>query len=43
MSITFENILKKLIQWYNILIQNDITDFDEDLQETPGDNVDDRK
>ena len=35
--------VKKLIQWYNILIQNNITDFDEDLQETPGDNVDDRK
>lgn len=35
--------VKKLIQWYNILIENGITDFDEDLQETPGDNVDDRK
>ena len=35
--------IKKLIQWYNILIDNDITDFEEALQETPGDNIDDRK
>ena len=35
--------VKKLIQWYNILVENGVTDFDEDLQETPGDNVDDRK
>ena len=35
--------VKKLIQWYNILIENGITDFDEDLKETEGDNVDDRK
>lgn len=35
--------VKKLIQWYNLLIENDITDFDEDLKETEGDNVDDRK
>ncbi|MBQ8050269.1 MAG: DUF5606 domain-containing protein [Bacteroidaceae bacterium] len=35
--------VKKLIQWYNILIQQGITDFDEDLQETEGDNLDDRK
>ena len=35
--------VKKLIQWYNILIENGITDFAEDLQETEGDNVDDRK
>ena len=34
--------VKKLIQWYNILIENGVTDFDEDLQETEGDNVDDR-
>lgn len=34
--------VKKLIQWYNILIENDITDFDEDLKETEGDNVADR-
>ncbi|MBQ7571528.1 MAG: DUF5606 domain-containing protein [Bacteroidaceae bacterium] len=35
--------VKKLIQWYNILVGNGVTDFDEDLQETPGDNIDDRK
>ncbi len=35
--------MKKLAQWYNILIENGITDFDEELQETQGDNVEDRK
>ena len=35
--------IKKLIQWYNILIENDLSDFDEALQETQGDNIDDRK
>jgi len=35
--------VKKLIQWYNILIENGVTDFEDDLQETPGDNIDDRK
>jgi hypothetical protein len=35
--------IKKLIIWYNILINNGITDFDEDLKETEGDNIDDRK
>ena len=35
--------VKKLIQWYNILIQQGITDFDEDLKETEGDNIDDRQ
>ena len=35
--------IKKLIQWYNILVENGLTDFDEALQETQGDNVDDRK
>ena len=35
--------IKKLIQWYNILIDNDLTDFDEALKETEGDNIDDRK
>ena len=34
--------VKKLIQWYNILIENGVSDFSEDLQETPGDNIDDR-
>ena len=35
--------VKKLIQWYNLLIENGVTDFDEDLKETDGDNIDDRK
>lgn len=35
--------VKKLIQWYNILIENGLTDFDETLKETEGDNIDDRK
>ncbi len=35
--------IKKLLQWYNILIENGLTDFDEALQETQGDNLDDRK
>ena len=35
--------MKKLIQWYNILIENGITDFDEALKETQGENIEDRK
>ena len=35
--------IKKLVQWYNILIENNLTDFDEALKETEGDNIDDRK
>ena len=35
--------IKKLLQWYNILVENGLTDFDEALQETQGENVDDRK
>jgi hypothetical protein len=35
--------MKKLINWYNILISNGITDFEEELKETQGDNIDDRK
>ncbi|MCD8301897.1 MAG: DUF5606 domain-containing protein [Prevotellaceae bacterium] len=31
--------IKKLIQWYNILVANQLTNFDEDLQETQGDNI----
>jgi len=34
--------IKKLIQWYNILIDAGITDFQEALKPTEGDNVDDR-
>ena len=35
--------IKKLIQWYNILIENGITDFKEEMAPTEGDNVDERK
>ena len=35
--------IKKLILWYNILIENGLDDFDETLKETEGDNIDDRK
>jgi len=34
--------IKKLIQWYNILVAAGITDFQEALKPTEGDNVDDR-
>ncbi len=34
--------IKKLLQWYNILIANGITDFKEEMKPTEGDNVDDR-
>ena len=35
--------VKKLIQWYNILIENGLDDFEETLKETEGDNIEDRK
>ena len=35
--------IKKLIQWYNILVNNGITDFEEEMTPTEGDNIDDRK
>lgn len=35
--------IKKLIQWYNILVKAGITDFEEELAPTEGDNIDDRK
>lgn len=35
--------IKKLIQWYNILIKNGITDFEAVLAPTEGDNIDDRQ
>ena len=35
--------VKKLVQWYNVLIENGLTDFDETLKETEGDNIDDRQ
>ena len=35
--------IKKLISWYNILIEAGITDFKEEMAPTEGDNIDDRK
>jgi len=35
--------IRKLISWYNILVQAGITDFEEDMKPTDGDNIDDRK
>lgn len=35
--------IKKLIQWYNILIKAGITDFEEEMAPTEGNNIDDRK
>ena len=35
--------IKKLLQWYNILIGAGITDFEEEMAPTEGDNIDDRK
>ncbi|MDY4410329.1 MAG: DUF5606 domain-containing protein [Prevotella sp.] len=35
--------IKKLLQWYNILVENGYTNFKEVLAPTEGDNVDDRK
>ena len=35
--------IKKLIQWYNILIEAGITEFEEEMKPTEGDNIDDRK
>ncbi|EXG77890.1 hypothetical protein XylorDRAFT_0240 [Xylanibacter oryzae DSM 17970] len=34
--------IKKLFSWYNVLIKNEITDFEKDMKPTEGDNVDDR-
>ncbi|MCH4146984.1 MAG: DUF5606 domain-containing protein [Prevotella sp.] len=34
--------IKKLLQWYNILVKNGITDFEATLAPTEGNNVDDR-
>lgn len=34
--------IKKLLQWYNILIASGITNFEEALKPTEGDNIDDR-
>lgn len=35
--------IKKLLQWYNILVDNGYTDFESVLCPTPGDNVDSRQ
>jgi len=35
--------IRKLIQWYNILVDNGITDFESVLAPTEGDNIDNRK
>ncbi len=35
--------IKKLMQWYDILVKNGITSFEDDLEPTKGDNIDDRK
>ncbi|WP_315546580.1 DUF5606 domain-containing protein [Prevotella koreensis] len=35
--------IKKLLQWYNILIKNGITDFESEMQPTDGDNIDNRE
>ena len=35
--------IKKLIQWYDIIIKVGITDFEEEMAPTEGDNIDDRK
>ena len=38
----FPSDVKKLLQWYDILITNGITDFSK-MKPTEGDNIDDRK
>jgi len=35
--------IRKLLQWYDILVANGITDFEDDLQPTEGDNIKDRE
>ena len=35
--------IKKLIQWYNILIQAGVTDFEDEMQPTEGDHIQDRQ
>jgi len=35
--------IKKVLSWYNILIKNGITDFEEEMAPTEGNNIDDRK
>ena len=35
--------IRKLLQWYDILVKIGITEFEDDLQPTEGDNIDNRK
>ena len=35
--------IRKLFSWYNILVNNGITDFEEEMKPTDGDNIDDRQ
>ena len=35
--------IRKLCSWYNILVNNGITDFEEEMKPTDGDNIDDRQ
>lgn len=35
--------IKKLLQWYDIFVNNDMTDFETILKPTQGDNIEDRK
>ena len=35
--------IKKLLQWYEILVKAGETNFEEDMKPTDGDNIDDRK
>ena len=35
--------IKKLLSWYNILVKAGITDFEEEMKPTEGDNIDNRK
>lgn len=35
--------IKKLLQWYNILVEAGVTDFEESMSPTEGDNIDDRE
>ena len=34
--------IKKLLQWYEFLVKAGITNFEEDMKPTEGDNIDDR-
>lgn len=35
--------IRKLLTWYNILVKNGITDFEEEMKPTEGENIDDRQ